>query len=109
MEASSWQLSEFITMISMIAGSFVFIYQEIKGLRQEIKTDFNDVRQNRKAEIESSKIEVKQFILDLKTDMRTDMQDIRKEIVILTEKIARIDGTIAFLRDDHPINKPPDK
>lgn len=89
----------------MIAGAFVFIYQEIKGLRQEIKKEFSDIRADRKAEIESAKVEIKQFILDLKTDARSDLQDIRKEILTLTEKIARVDGTLAFLRDDHPINK----
>jgi hypothetical protein len=103
--------------------------EDFDKLQKLIREDFESIRQQKKAEIEQLKLEIKQELNDVKqtfksdlfghrTDLKSDMHEIsrnqkkdieelRRTITNLTEKIVIIDTTIAFLRDDHPINHPP--
>lgn len=133
--SDTWEISELFTILGSIAAAFGFIYSEVKAIKTELKEEFSDVRNNRKAEIESSKqdiliniSDVKQTfkndlntfridlnehrkvlnqelvqikkdhtleIVDLKTEAKKDMKDMQKEIVLLTEKIAKLEGMLA--------------
>lgn len=64
--------------------------QDIKEARQESKQDINDLRQESKQDI--SRLE--QHINDLRQEAKQDRQDIARDLKVLGERTARIQGAV---------------
>jgi gas vesicle protein len=117
---NAWQLSEFLSMVAMLGATAAFFYIEIKSMRQELKSEFNDIRNIRKVDIEQAVNVLRSEINDLKQTQKNDLfghrkdlkEDImswknenqnenielRHEIISLTQKISRLEGAISTIK-----------
>ena len=80
---------------------------DLDQLKLEFKSDLSDLKQTFKNDLFGHRTDLKGDILQLSRDQKKELDELRRYINVLTERLIIIDTTIAFLRDDHPINHPP--
>lgn len=92
----AWEISELLTIVGSVSASFIFIYSEMKAMKSEMKADFNDIRNARKAEIEQSKQDIMINISDVKQSFKNDLntfridlnshrKDLKEELILMRE------------------------
>lgn len=96
--SDTWEISELLTIVGSIAASFAFIYSEIKSMKSEFKSDFNEVRNNRKAEIEQSKQDTIISINDVKQTFKNDLNTFR---IDLNEHRKTLNEELVQIKRDH--------
>ena len=86
--------------------------QRIDELRQELKQDMNELRQELKQDIgkleqriDELRQELEQRISELRREAKQDRQDIARDLKILGERTARVQGTVMGLWDDGMIGE----
>lgn len=91
-------LTELLTVVGSIVGSYIFIYSEIKNFRTEFKADNQDIRNTRKTELEQAKQEVIMSLNDVKQTFKSDLNTFK---IDLTTHRKELKDELVLMKEDH--------
>ena len=74
--------------------------QDISELRQKLEQDVNESRQELEQRISELRQELEQRISELRREAKQDRQDITRDLKVLGERTARIQGAVTGLWDN---------